>query len=123
MSSHEDTGRQEQSVDGRKERVARNEALFRAVNEELENLNNTFVVQTDRLQIVCECGRSDCAEQLAVPPERYTRIRSDPTLFFLLPGHEDVTSEAVVEAEHDKYTVVRKHPGDPARLAADGANG
>jgi hypothetical protein len=118
MSRQEDTSRREASVDEREERVGRNEALFRVVNEELEGLNDTFAVLTDKFQIVCECGRGDCVEQLTVPPDEYTRIRSDPTLFFLLPGHQDVASEAVVEEVHEEYMVVRKHPGGPAERAA-----
>jgi hypothetical protein len=118
MRGPEDQSRQEQPLDERQERVGRNEALFRVVNEQLESLNDTFTVQTDTFQIVCECGKRDCVEQLAVPPEDYTRIRSDPTLFFVLPGHQDTTSEAVVEEQREKYVIVRKDPGGPAELAS-----
>jgi hypothetical protein len=119
MSRQEGTNRQEQSLDQRQERVGRNEALFRVVNEQLEGLNDTFAVQTDTFQIVCECGYGDCVEQLTIPTRDYTRVRSDATLFFLLPGHQDATSEAVVEEEHEKYVVVRKHAGGPAEFAAE----
>jgi hypothetical protein len=113
---------QEESVDERQQRVGRNEALFRAVNENLEGLNETFAVITDEFEIVCECGYADCHQQLTIPKDDYTRIREDPTLFVLVPGHEDVTSEAVVEEDHDTYVVVRKHPGGPAELAAERAS-
>jgi hypothetical protein len=118
MSRQEDTSRHEQSVEGRQERVGRNEALFRVVNEELESLNDTFAVPTRTFQIVCECGYGDCVERLDIPPDDYTRVRSDPTLFVLVRGHEDPTSEAVVEEADERYVVVRKHPGGPAELAA-----
>jgi hypothetical protein len=117
MSKQEEPSRHGH-LDRRQERVGRNEALFRAVNEQLEGLNDTFAVQTETFQIVCECGKGDCVEQMAVPPEDYTRVRSDPTLFFVLPGHQDATVEAVVEERHESYVVVRKHPGGPAELAA-----
>src|SRR4051794_13837170 len=118
MSRQEGTNRQEQSMDERRERVVRNEALFRAVNEELEALNDTFGTQTHTFQIVCECGYGDCVEQLTIPTADYTRVRSDPTLFFVLPGHQDATSEAVVEEAHENYVVVQKYPGVPAETAA-----
>jgi hypothetical protein len=111
----------EESVGERQDRVGRNEALFRAVNERLEGLNDTFAVLTDTFQMVCECGYGKCVEQLTIPTGDYTRIRRDPTLFVLVPGHQDATSEAVVEEVHEKYVVVRKHPGRPARLAAERA--
>ena len=119
MSRQEDTNRQEHLMDERRERVVRNEALFRAVNEELEALNDTFGTQTHTFQIVCECGLGDCVEQLTIPTADYTRVRSDPTRFFVLPGHQDATSEAVVEQEREKYVVVQKHAGGPAELATD----
>jgi|tagenome__1003787_1003787.scaffolds.fasta_scaffold20945790_3 hypothetical protein len=118
MNRQEDSGSQDQSLARRQERVSRNEGLFRAVNEQLEGLNDTFAVQTDTFKIVCECGKSDCVEQLAIPPQTYTRIRSDPTLFFVLPGHQDRTSEAVVEEARENYVVVQKYPGIPAETAA-----
>jgi hypothetical protein len=121
MSWQEETNKQEQPLAERQERVVRNEALFRAANEQLEGLNDTFGSLTDTFQIVCECGYGDCVELLTIPTADYTRVRSDPTLFFVLVGHQDATSEAVVEEEREKYVVVRKHPGRPAELAAEHA--
>jgi muramoyltetrapeptide carboxypeptidase LdcA involved in peptidoglycan recycling len=110
------------TVDEREERIGRNEALFRVVNERLEDLNQAFsVVDDDGFEIVCECGDGACIEQIMIPAAEYSRIRSDPTLFILVHGHEDVTVEAVVEDERDAYLVVRKRPGGPADLAAEGA--
>jgi hypothetical protein len=56
-------------VDERQERVGRNEALFRAVDENLEGLNETFAVITDEFEIVCECGYGDCHQQLTIPKD------------------------------------------------------
>ena len=53
-------------MDERQQRVSRNEALFRAVNENLEGLNETFAVLTDEFEVVCECGDRDCIEQLTI---------------------------------------------------------
>jgi hypothetical protein len=110
------------SVDGRQERIGRNEALFRTVNERLEGLNDAFsVVAENGFAIVCECGNGSCIEQLVIPTADYARIRSDATLFVLVAGHEDATAEAVVEEDQAGYVVVRKHPGGPADVAAETA--
>jgi hypothetical protein len=112
---------QEETVDERQQQMGRNEALFREVNERIEELNATFQVTTDEFEIVCECGDGACDERVTVSTSEYERIRSDPTLFMLVPGHEDATAEAVVEEDQGNYVVVRKHPGGPADLAAETA--
>jgi hypothetical protein len=101
-------------VDERQARGRRNETLFRSINDELDNLNEALAVMTDNgLEIVCECGDATCVEQIPIPSAEYSRIRSDPTLFILVAGHEDPTAEAVVE-EDEAYLVVRKPPAGPA---------
>lgn len=104
-------------MDERARRVGRNEALFRQINEEVESLNRGLAGLTDNtIHIVCECGDLVCQQRLVVPLEDYERIRSDATLFFILPGHEIPSVESVVE-EGDGYAVVRKDAGEAANLA------
>ena len=106
-------------MDERARRVGRNEAVFREVNEQIESLNRGLAALSDNtMHIVCECGDLICATQLVVPIEDYERIRSDSTLFFVLPGHERPDVESVVE-ESSAYNVVRKHEGDAADLARE----
>jgi hypothetical protein len=98
-------------MDEHQERARRNETLFRSVNARLEDLNEAFAVTSENgLEIVCECGDGTCVEQILIPSAEYSRIRSDPTLFILLAGHEDPAAEAVVE-EDQPYLVVRKPSG------------
>jgi hypothetical protein len=40
----------------REVRAARNQALFRAVNEKLEAMNEAFVQFNERFTIACECS-------------------------------------------------------------------
>lgn len=102
---------------GEQERkLALNEVMFREVNERLEELNRTFADFTDRLQVVCECADMACAEMIDVPAADYERIRSDPTLFIVVPGHEITDVEDVVEVLPN-FEVVRKREGEPARVA------
>lgn len=100
----------------RERKLGLNEAMFRQVNERLEELNRTFADFTDRLHVVCECADMACAEMIDVPAADYERIRSDPTLFILVTGHEVADVEDVVEVLPD-FEVVRKREGEPERIA------
>lgn len=104
-------------MDERARRIGENEALFRAVNEEVEDLQRGMAAVSDgRMHIVCECGNLDCVERITVPAAKYEEIRSDPTLFFIVPGHVKPDVEDVVE-DGGAFQVVRKHEGDAADLA------
>jgi hypothetical protein len=101
-------------VGNREERIGRNEALFREVNERIERVTETLQVET--LTILCECGDPSCLEHIQVSLPDYERVRADPTLFFIRAGHEDFDVEDVVE-EHEDYHVVRKKDGSAAAQA------
>jgi hypothetical protein len=105
-------------VVGREERIGRNEALFREVNERIEQISATLQVSDEKLQILCECGVPTCLEQIEVPVRDYERVRRQSTLFVILPGHEHADLEEIVE-RHDGYHVVRKLAGDAADVARE----
>jgi hypothetical protein len=105
-------------VDERQERIGRNEALFRTVNEQLEKVNESISTMTQTFAVVCECGSQSCLDQLTVAVGEYERVRSNPTLFFVRPGHVAPDVEDVVEA-HREYEIVRKRPVGPAALARE----
>ena len=105
-------------MEDRAERIGRNEALFREVNENIERISATLEVSEERLKILCECGVPACLEQLDVPVSEYERVRGTPTLFLIKPGHEHADLEDVVE-EHDGYHVVRKRDPDAAQIVRD----
>jgi hypothetical protein len=97
-----------------KERVARNEGLFRLLNDgrelEAQDLGGGgFVAFT------CECGRLTCHQPLRLTVEEYEAIRRQARHFAVLPGHEFPEAEDVVDRT-DRYFVVRKH-GDTAPIA------
>lgn len=88
----------------RKERIARNEALFREVNERVKDI----VPSEGSIEFICECGYEECIERVSLSADEYERVRSDPVEFFVKPGHEILDVEEVVET-HDHYLLVRKH--------------
>jgi hypothetical protein len=97
--------------------VGKTEALFREVNERIEDLNRGLASVSDgRMHVVCECGKPECAEQVAVPVANYEQIRSDPMEFIVIPGHEIPSTETVV-AKGDGYLVVRKEGDVPEEIA------
>lgn len=106
-------------MDERTRRVGMNEAVFREVNEQIESLNRGVAALSDhKMHIVCECADLLCSEQLTVTVDEYERIRSDGTLFFIVPGHQIADLEEV-EEETPGYFVVRKSEGAAARFAEE----
>jgi len=89
------------------QRAARNEALFREVNENIARLEERHGATATEPAYICECADAGCAEQIAIDPETYRRARADPRLFFVRPGHEDSQLERVVE-RHEGYLIVEK---------------
>ena len=79
----------------RARRVGENEALFRTVNEQVRDLNQTFLVE-GTLRIVCECGEQSCIDQIELMPGEYEAVRSESALFAVKPGHEVEDVETVV---------------------------
>jgi hypothetical protein len=99
----------------RVERIGYNERLFREVNERIESAELGFG-QPHMFELVCECGDDSCMERVSVSTDAYRKVREDPVLFFVRPGHEAPDVEDVVERT-PHYFVVRKHEGKPARIA------
>ena len=89
------------------QRAARNEALFREVNENIAQLEEGFGDTVTEPAFLCECAQNGCTEQLGVDLENYQRVREEPTRFFVIPGHQRPELERVVETHRD-YLVVEK---------------
>jgi hypothetical protein len=101
---------------GREERIGLNEAVFREVNERIEALAETFEIQTQPLDLICECGDPDCVERISMTPKAYEEIRSDAHLFAVYPGHEADDVEKIV-SKRKGYDIVAKNEGAPERIA------
>jgi hypothetical protein len=92
----------------RRERYARNEALFREVNERIRTLAEQWVRTSDPVEFLCECANPACAEGILVGLDDYESVRAHPTRFFVSPGHLDLEVERVV-LERAEFWVVEKH--------------
>ena len=108
-------------MDENQRRRARNEALFREVNERIVELETglTGYDLDDSLLIafVCECPRENCGETLEVTLGQYEAVRDNPRRFLVLPGHEDGDIGRVLE-RHSHYLVVEK-PGEAGEIAIE----
>jgi hypothetical protein len=95
----------------RNDRLARNEALFRSVNERVEE-----VVQpgkNEEIDFLCECGDSECVEKISLARSEYERVRADAAQFAIAVGHEILDIEDVV-TRTDRFLAVRKHSEESA---------
>jgi hypothetical protein len=95
------------------ERLARNEAFFRQVNENIRSvgagLNGS---SSDVYEFFCECPDPDCLERIGLTLAEYEIVRSESRHFIIAPGHD------VPEIEH----VVSQRAGS-AVVEKDGAAG
>ncbi len=104
-------------MDAHAERAARNEALFREVNERIAETSLGW--ESERSRAVCECDKVDCLETIEVSLQEYEAVRSNPTRFILVDGHEDPAVERVVERT-DRFVVVEKFgAGAEVAIATD----
>jgi hypothetical protein len=93
------------------DRFARNEALFRAVNERVLEVNKEFETTDGLLNFICECGKVDCTEAVLLTLNEYEAVRAHPTHFVVVPGHEAAFVESIV-ARDERFIVVEKHIGE-----------
>jgi hypothetical protein len=100
----------------REERIGLNEAVFREVNERIENLAEGFALTSEPLDLVCECGDASCRERITMSHAAYEQLRSNPRRFAVYPGHEAMGVENVVE-RREGYVIVEKETGAPERIA------
>jgi len=103
-------------VDERERRLGLNEAMFREVNERVEDLNRASGSLTGTFEIICECGNTACTERISVPVSDYERARSNPLHFLLCVGHEDPLVERVIE-NRGAYVLVEKEGVDVEEVA------
>jgi hypothetical protein len=107
------------------ERIGKNEAIFREVNERIEEVSGSFLRLEDdwvggeqpTVDFVCECSRVDCTDQITMTLPAYEAVRAHSTRFVVARGHVDPAFERVIEQTAD-YAVVEKF-GEAAQVAEE----
>lgn len=93
-------------TDQLEERLGRNEAVFRQINEGIER--GQWPGEEDRpIGFRCECAQLGCSDVLELSVRAYERVRANPRRFVVAPGHQQLKAEIVVETRPG-YLVVEK---------------
>ena len=90
------------------ERVARNDAVFRAANERIERAAEKNAV-LQGIPFICECADRSCTAILTLSHGEYEEVRSNARWFLNAPGHDAAGGEWVqVVEERDGWVLVEK---------------
>jgi hypothetical protein len=94
-------------------RLAENEQIAEALNRRVEERVEEMRAEEDEdldapVSFFCECSDIECRERVRLTPERFDEVHRESVLFVLVPGHEVLAVETVVE-EYPGYVVVRKN--------------
>jgi hypothetical protein len=101
-------------------RVGKNEAIFREVNERIQDLNRGFSFEADDItDFVCECSDQACFVPVRLTLGEYEQVRAEPTHFLIAPGHVWHPEVETVIRSTDRFEVVEKRgeAGDVAEEA------
>ena len=90
--------------------MAMEQSRFRAANDRLRRIVTSYGFEAeDRAPFICECADHGCFETVMLSLAEYDHVRSKPSWFVLVAGHEDdeATGERVLELERG-HVIVEK---------------
>ena len=110
-------------MEPRLSRLAKNEAVFREVNERVAEITAELAPGApypERVEgLTCECSDALCLERVGpLTIAEYKKVRRDPTQFIIAAGHQAADVERVVD-KRESYWVVEKDEGVPADVARE----
>jgi hypothetical protein len=82
--------------EGALQKSARNQLIFREVNERIAELTVDWNDAGVSL-FICECSDRECSKALEIKPAEYEQVRADGARFVVAPSHERSESDRVVE--------------------------
>lgn len=90
-----------------KVRIGENESLFRSANERIELEAESLGYTGAKVPFVCECPDPSCTDIILLTLDDYEDIRTGPTRFFVVPGHQALAVQAgaaiVIEEREDVF--------------------
>jgi hypothetical protein len=96
-------------AEDRGSRAARNQSLFREINERVKQLNEGFSMVLPVGEWICECADDTCVERIELSAAEYEAVRSDGKHFLVAPGDQHVFLDVErVTEQNDRYWVVEK---------------
>jgi hypothetical protein len=110
-------------IEPRLSRLAKNETVFREVNERITEITVELApgsAQPDLVDgLVCECSDPLCLERVGpLTIAEYENVRRDARRFIIAVGHQAPDVERVIE-EHEQYAIVEKDEGVPSDVARE----
>jgi hypothetical protein len=99
---------------GREEAI--NETRSRQTNEWIEEANDSFGAASAMDEYRCECSDGVCSAIVSLTRVEYEAVRAEGLRFLIAAHHENPEIDSLV-IEHDRYSIVAKLPGEPARIA------
>ena len=99
-------------------RLARNEVMFRSINERIRELALRFrAIEDESVAFICECADETCVERVPLTAAQYDELRAIPARFVVIPGHEATPLVEKVIFRASDFSIVRKIglAGDIAR--------
>jgi hypothetical protein len=89
--------------------AAKDQSLFRGVNERLLDLNEGFDEVSGDADFLCECASQDCIKHVSLTLDDYEEIRRVPTHFAVTDSMDHVFADVErIFAKRDGYFVVEK---------------
>lgn len=110
-------------MEPRESRLAKNEAVFREVNERVVEITQDLGPGARSAELVdgliCECSDPGCLERVGpLAISEYETVRNDPRRFIIAANHQALDVERVVE-RNAEYWIVEKLEGVPADVARE----
>jgi hypothetical protein len=102
----------------REARAAKNQTMFRKLNERLEESSEASGLAMLPGQWMCECVNDTCVERIAMSVEEYEAVRKSGAHFVVASSDEHFWPDVERVLEHnDRYWVVEKtgHAAVPAK--------
>lgn len=93
--------------DERRRRAADNQAMFRSINERIEDLNEAFDQFGGYGRWTCECANVHCADSIEMSMIEYESLREHPTRFAVAPSDEHFVADVeIVVSRSERYWIV-----------------
>jgi len=105
------------AASGWRDREARNQTLFREVNERIEQFAARFATDGHN-RLICECGNPECTQQIEVTADEYDCVRAHASRFVVALNHENPETESIV-AQNERFAVVETYAGAFSRIARE----
>ena len=91
-----------------KRRMADNEAVFREINERVQEQADGHGNDGHVYAYFCECSRPDCVERVHQTSAEYEAVRAHGARFILVAGHQIDEIEKVVDTRAGSVVVEKQ---------------